>query len=238
MNPWKLFKTSEINLATEIVAKISEILKKFSSIDLNSISDADKQSLLVLSDNMVPYEWRKLWQGPKLATEFLKSVSVRVQHVSKFADALDDPITEIDFAKIFNVDSFLSTVKLVTSRDLKVSTSHLTLESFTDAQMRHHIKFDQSVVVNVAPLLIDGLSFDKNRLVQADGSNVNSFTSHIFFYFKEIVAGHASEEPNAVEIPLYATHSREKLLCTFKLNTSLERDEIIYSGTSLIVPAN
>lgn len=238
VNPWKLFKSSEISLAIQLVKKISETLSKFSSIDLNSISDVDKNVLLTLSDNAVPYDWRKLWHGPKLASEFLKSVAVRVQTVSKFADNLDGAIHEIDFSKIFNVDSFLSTVKLVTSRELKISTSDLNLESFTDESKRERTKLDQAVIISVAPLLIDGLSFENNRLVQPDGSSTNNFTSSIFLYFKQTSHGLSEDEPNTYAIPLYATHFREKLLCTIKLNTALGKDDIVYSGTSLIVPGN
>lgn len=238
VSPWKLFKSSEISLAIDLVRKISETLSKFTSIDLNSISDSDKNSLLTLSDNAVPYEWRKLWSGPKLASEFLKSVAVRVQTVSRFVDNLDEAIHEIDFSKIFNVDSFLSTVKLETSRELKVSTSDLILESFTDKSKHERMKFDQAIIITVAPLMIDGLSFEKNRLVPSDGSSTINFTSPIYLYFKELSTAHIEDEPNTYTIPLYATHFREKLLCTIKLSTSLERDEIVYSGTSLIVPGN
>lgn len=217
---------------------MSETLSKFSSIDLNSITDADKSILLTLSDNSVPYEWRKLWQGPKLASEFLKAVAIRVQTVSKFLDHLDDEIHEVDFSKIFNVDSFLSTIKLVTSRQLKVSASDLLLESFTDAAKHDKMKFDQVFVVKISPLLIDGMSFDKTRLVQSDGSSTNNFTSPIFLYFKEHTNAPASDEPGMYAVPLYATHLREKLLCTIKLNTSLDKGDIIYSGTSLIIPGN
>jgi hypothetical protein len=210
---------------------------KFTSIDLNSISDSDKSVFMTLSDNAVPYEWRKLWQGPKVASEYLKSVAVRVQTVSSFISNLNDPIHDVDFSKIFNVDSFLSTVKLETSRELKVSTSSLTLESFTDESKHEKMKFDQANIVKVAPLLIDGLSFDNNRLVPSDTSSTN-FTTPIYIYFKETSTINTDDDRNTVAIPLYATQFREKFLCTIKLNTSMERDQIIYSGTSLIVPGN
>lgn len=238
VNPWKLFKSSEISLAVQLVKKISETLSRFTSIDLNSISDVDRSVLLTLSDNAVPYDWRKLWQGPKLASDFLKSVAIRVQTVSNFLEDLNGAINEIDFSKIFNVDSFLSTVKLVTSRELKVSTSNLMLESFTDESKHDRIKFNQSIIITVAPLLIDGLGFKNHRLTQPDGSNTNNFTSPIFLFFKESTHGLSEDDPSTFTIPLYATPLREKLLCTIKLSTSLDKDDIVYSGTSLIVPGN
>jgi Dynein heavy chain C-terminal domain len=238
VNPWRLFKTSEIMLAYNLTSKISQTMDKFKAIDLNSISDGDRNTLLTLSDNNVPYEWRKLWQGPKMASEFLKSVIVRIPTVLKFLDTLENSIDEIDFSKIFNVDSFLSTVKLVTSRDKGVSASNLTMESFTDSSQYEIIRNQQTRVIKIAPLLIDGLGFEKNMLVSTDNFNSNNFTGNIYIYYRDEKEGSGVNETNVCSIPLYSTYSREKLLGTIKLSTRLDKDEIIYSGTSLIVPSN
>lgn len=239
VNPWRLFKTSEISLASSLVNKISETLSKFSSIDLNSISDGDKSTLLTLSDNIVPYDWRKMWQGPKMATEFLKSVTVRIQTVIKFLTNLDDSIDEIDFAKIFNVDSFLSTVKLVASRDMKVSASDLVMDSFTSDAKYENMRHQQTKVMKIAPLQVDGLGFEKDMLIASEGINSNSLTGNIYILFKESAKSTSDDDDSHVyAVPLYSTYTREKLLCSIKLNTRLDKNDIIYSGTSLIVPSN
>lgn len=213
-------------------------MAKFTTIDLNSISDSDKNILLVLSDNSVPYDWRKMWQGPKLASEFLKSVSVRIQNVTKFLNSLDASIDEVDFSKIFNVDSFLSTVKLVTSRDMQVSTSDLVMESFTDEMKFESTRHQKNKIIKVAALQIDGLSYENNMLTTSDHFNAGNLTSNIFIYFKEAVKKVPDEDPHIYPIPLYSTYTREKLLCTINLNTRLDKNDIIYSGTALIVPNN
>lgn len=238
MNPWRLFKTSEIILANNLTKKINETLAKFTTIDLNSISDADKNILLTLSDNSVPYEWRKLWQGPKLATDFLKSVSVRIQTITGFLNSFDDSINEVDFSKIFNVDSFLSTLKLVTSRDKKISASNLVMESFTDDAKYEAVKSQNNNVVKVAPLQVDGLCFDNGKLMSSDYFNASNLTSNVYIYFKEITKGIQDEDAHIYPVPLYSTYTREKLLCTIKLNTRLDKNDIMYSGTALIVPNN
>jgi hypothetical protein len=239
VNPWRLFKTSEILLASNLSRKISETLQKFASIDLNSISDSDKSILLTLSDNSVPYDWRKMWQGPKMVSEFLKSVSVRIQNITKYLNTLDEPVEEIDFSKIFNVDSFLSTVKLITSRDMNISTSDLTMNSFTDDRKYESMRNQQNKVIKVAPLQVDGLGIENNMLVAAsEGFAVNSLTGNVYIFFKEQVKGNSDDDSHVYPVPLYSTYTREKLLCTIKLNTRLDRSDIIYSGTALIVPNN
>lgn len=237
VNPWKLFKISEIILAVEIVKKISSTLSKFGSIDLHSIAEVDKKSLLTLSDNSVPYDWRKLWPGPNLASEFLKSVAVRVQTVATYLENLDEAILEVEFSKIFNVDSFLSTMKLVSSRELKVPTSNLTLESFTSQAEFERLKSDRWIIVKVTSLLIDGLTFEGNRLVQQSGGSTVSYTPPIYLLFRDKTRVSA-DDPSTHSVSLYATYSREKLLCKIKLGTSLDRDAITLSGVSLVVPGN
>jgi dynein heavy chain 2 len=118
IDPWRLFKVSEIIIAVNLYKSISETLSRFGVLihEMHAITDAEKKTLLILCDNQVPYEFRKIWSGPKMASEYLKSVSVRIQKTFSYVNGLEDPINEANFSEIFNVDSLLSTVKLVTSR--------------------------------------------------------------------------------------------------------------------------
>lgn len=239
MNPWHLFKSSEAILAFNISSKISETFLKIASLDLNLISDNDKTTLLALSDNSVPFEWRKIWQGPNVASEFLKSVTIRIQTALKFLDHMDDEIIEIDLAKIFNADSFLSTLKLVSSRSLKVSTSNLIMESTFDDKQYERIKHGQFKLVKLAPLMIDGLAYSENSLVISNGYNSSNMSSHVYIYFKEEHIGNTAQNQSHMhDVPLYSNFSREKQLCTIKINSNLHESDIIYSGTALIVPSN
>lgn len=232
VNPWRLFKISEAILAFKISSKISETFTKIASLDLNVISDNDRNILLTLSDNSVPYEWRKMWQGPKVASEFLKAVISRIQNAISLVRNLNDEMNEIDFSKIFNVDSFLSTVKLVTARNLKVSSSNLILEYFIDEKLGNK----SSKIIKVAPLMIDGFVLYENRLVAPEGYNSNNMSGNVFLYYRES-SGNSEEDLRKMHVlPLYSNYSREKLLCTIKINSNLEKNEIIYSGTAFIVP--
>lgn len=239
VNPWCLFKTSEAILAFNISTKITETFSKIASLDLNMVSENDRNILLTLSDNSVPFEWRKIWHGSKVASEFLKSVIVRIHTALKFINSLDDEMDEVDFGKIFNVDSFLSTVKLVTSRSLKVSTSNLKMESFLDDSQYERMQKNQYKLIKVAPLMIDGLAYYENKLVVNDGYNSNNMSKHIYIYFKEAINETLlNEKSRMCKVPMYSNYLREKLLCTIIMNTSLNESDIIYSGTALIVPMN
>lgn len=118
IDPWKLFKVSEIMLAVNLFQIINELMNRLNFLihEMHSITESERKILLVLSDNQVPYELRKIWSGPKLATEYLKGVISRVQKTFSYLNSLEDTLREINFSEVFNVDSFLSTIKLVTSR--------------------------------------------------------------------------------------------------------------------------
>ena len=121
---------------------------------------------------------------------------------------------------------------------MQVSTSDLVMESFTDEMKFESTKHQKNKIIKVAPLQVDGLSFENNMLSTSDHFKAGNSTNNIFIYFKEAVKGNPDEDPHIYPIPLYSTYTREKLLCTINLNTRLDKNDIIYSGTALIVPNN
>lgn len=52
----------------------------------------------------------------------------------------------------------------------------------------------------------------------------------------ESAANAAAIDKNMIELPLYSNSSREHLICTLKLSTTIEKEAIILSGVALVVP--
>lgn len=80
------------------------------------MSKVDIQLMKCLGENQVPLEWKKLWNGPKLATDYIKNVvhkGVEAEKRYKMRDHLDG---EINFVDMYNVKTFLATLKLIRSR--------------------------------------------------------------------------------------------------------------------------
>lgn len=84
--------------------------------DPNAMSKADIHQMKCLGENQVPLEWKKLWTGPKLATDYIKSIVCRGVEAEKRYRMKDTLEGEINFAEMYNVKTFLATLKLMRSR--------------------------------------------------------------------------------------------------------------------------
>lgn len=230
------FKISEIQIANEITHVITSTLARFRSFDMNSLTSSDEKIILTLSDNSVPYEWRKIWNGPKIATDYLRAVSTRALHAIQLIDRAQDPITEIDFSTIFNVDSFLSMLKILTSRNLGVPPNNLVLDSECKEDFYERMKNQHVNIVKIHPLIIDGLNMEKQHLIRGSAS-LNS-TCPFFLYFKEAKKSESPETRDLHSISVYSTFARDELLCTISLKSMMSQEEVVYSGTALVVNAN
>lgn len=230
------FKLSEAQIANEITHVITSTLAKLRSVDKNSLTAAEEKMLLTLSDNSVPYEWRKVWNGPRIATDYLKAVSIRAMNAIQLLNRAQEPIGEIDFSSIFNVDSFLSMLKILTSRSVGVPPNDLVLDSECDESVYERMKAQHTYIVKVQPLIIDGLQMENQQLVKSS-TGVNS-TSTFYLFYREMKASELSVARDHHPIPVYSTFAREELLCTINLKSMLSQHEIVYSGTALVVNAN
>lgn len=45
-----------------------------------------------------------------------------------------------------------------------------------------------------------------------------------------------SNDKDIIELPLYSNSTREHLICTLKLSTTIDKEAIILSGAALVVP--
>lgn len=123
---------------------------------------------------------------------------------------------------------------------MKISTSDLTLESFTDHNKYSQMKNVTRNVVKVAPLILDGLNFINGKLSLSNDSDYSATTNEIFIHYVPVASkkNQYDEDSKFCKLPLYTTYSREKLLCTIRLPTLLSKEEIIYAGAALIIPNN
>lgn len=107
-----LFLSFNPKIIHKTLARLHTVIK-----DPNTISRIDVQLMKCLGENQVPLEWKKLWNGgPKLATDYIKSVvhkGVEAEKRYKMKEQLDD---EINFVDMYNVKTFLATLKMIRSR--------------------------------------------------------------------------------------------------------------------------
>lgn len=214
--------------------------------------------LLQLSDNQVPVQWKKLWNGPKAATNYLKAMFVRAitaeQRVSQRMPQ------SVDLSTIYNADTFFAALKLIAARDYPedISTTEieLTLRVKGEQDDQGRTREDLNSIV-IAPLLIEGgLNFDsrtgmltKVRVAAGRENKATTATPELILVLSRIKspanynsdAGDDDEDEdlaaNECIVPLYSNGNRDKLICSFKLPIDSNlRALAVYAALALIIP--
>lgn len=119
-NPWTSFVLSEFLMAKNLFITIHTTLSMIHVAikDISSLTRDNLALIRVICENQVPLKWRQIWSGPKLIVDYIKAVVSRGveaekrYQVSNHLDFCDD----IDFAKVYNVESFLAALKLKNAR--------------------------------------------------------------------------------------------------------------------------
>lgn len=217
--------------------------------------------LLQLSDNQVPVQWNKLWNGPRAATNYLKAMFVR-------AMAAEQRVSQrmpqsVDLSTIYNVDTFFAALKLIAARDYPedISTTEIELElrvkgEENDQGRSRETREDLNSIV-IAPLLIEGgLNFDSRtgmltKVREAAGreNKATTTTPELILVLSRIKspanyntdAGDDDEDEelaaNECVVPLYANGNRDKLICSFALLIDRNlRALAVYAALALIIP--
>lgn len=119
-NPWTLFVISELLMAKNIFKAIHTTLSMIhiAMKDVSSLTRDTFDLIRIICENQVPFKWRQIWSGPRLIVDYMKAVvsrsieAERRYQVSIHIDFCD----EIDFAKVYNIESFLAALKLKNAR--------------------------------------------------------------------------------------------------------------------------
>lgn len=209
----------------------------------------DDSRLMKLSDNQVPLQWKRLWSGPKSATNYLPAISARAFAAEQRLLHGGGIPQRIDMATIFNVDTFLATLKLIVARDHPEGISTTEIGLSLRLANRGGTSRDVLNSVVIAPLIIEGgLNVDESSgmLVNARNSTATTtLTPELILVLSRIKApvGHEPEdawsedEGGEIIVPLYANGNREKLICTFQMPIAdTLRTVAAYSGLALIIP--
>lgn len=142
---------SELTTVRNLYEAIDGCLQtiKGSLKEIATISGKDRTILTTICDNQVPLQWRRLWSGPKTVIEYLKAIGFKTRETELLYNkvAEENPIVEVNFNNLFNVEAFLTTLKMVKSQELGVSTTELKLCAYFDERKREK-------AVTVASLLV------------------------------------------------------------------------------------
>lgn len=119
-NPWTLFIISELQMAKNLFKTIHSTLSTIhvAMKDVSSLTRDTLQLIRIICENQVPLKWRQIWSGPRSIVDYIKAVVSRGAEAEQRYQTSShvDFCDEIDFATVFNVESFLAALKLKNAR--------------------------------------------------------------------------------------------------------------------------
>lgn len=85
---------------------------------MSTISRDTLHLIRVICENQVPLKWRQIWSGPRLIVDYMKSIVNRgIEAQNRFRTSRQsDFCQQVDFTRVFNVESFLAALKLTNAR--------------------------------------------------------------------------------------------------------------------------
>lgn len=88
--------------------------------DISTLTKDDVALMMAICENQVPIKWRQIWSGPRSIVDYMKAVVSRGFEAEKRYEQSNNDAsafcTEIDLAKVYNVEAFLAALKLKNAR--------------------------------------------------------------------------------------------------------------------------
>lgn len=129
--PWKLFIISELLMAKNIFKAIHSTLSMIhiAMKDMSSLTRDTQNLIRIICENQVPFKWRQIWSGPRQIVDYIKAVVSRGAEAERRyqANSHIDFCNDIDFAKVYNVESFLAALKLKNAQYVRLFDAHISL---------------------------------------------------------------------------------------------------------------
>lgn len=125
-----LFIVSELLLAINLFKIIHNTLSTIHIAikDLSSITRDTLNLIRTICENQVPLKWRQIWSGPASIVDYIKAVVSRgIEAEKRFQGSSHiDFCDDIDFTKVFYVQSLLAALKLKNARQAHFSLNYLS----------------------------------------------------------------------------------------------------------------
>lgn len=181
-----------------------------------------------------PVEWLNIWEGPESPNNWLKSFFKKLMSLKSWADIAKSGASfsnkKLDLNDLFNPETFLNAQKQATSRKIKTPLDELKLVvAFNQNEI------DSNFSLNLNELLLQGCSFENGRLVDSNSDENKEFTNLPPIYIAYIPKN--AKEPYAdmpkLDVPVYDTFIREKLICCLGLPYQGDKNKLIIKGTAI-----
>ncbi|KAI9332693.1 dynein heavy chain and region D6 of dynein motor-domain-containing protein [Obelidium mucronatum] len=221
-DPVLSFLTLELGVGVSIMQKIHS--------DLSSMSKTLRGTLLMTNEVLnictslmkaeTPSSWMALWEGPEDPQDFLTSVVKNTLNADDLCGKAQSGAifsTPLKLSCLFNPIPFLNALRQQTSRKLKIPMDDFALFS----TWKKSELGQAALPIAVEGLLLQGCNMDSMRLIEASSEDA-SFTSVPVAYLAWMPKTFVLS--SRIDVPLYVTPTREKLVGTLQVPCSPEEE--------------
>lgn len=115
-----MFVVAELQLAAQLFQMIHSTLVTLHAAikGPDSLPSGVRQTMWSIRENQVPLAWRKLWSGPRTVIEFIRaSIARGIAAERRYrSDGAKSFGSHINFGEIFNLEGFMSALKLTNAK--------------------------------------------------------------------------------------------------------------------------
>ncbi|CEO98015.1 hypothetical protein PBRA_006129 [Plasmodiophora brassicae] len=194
--------------------------------------EADARALMKGS---VPSSWSSIWaSGPENASAFVSEVISRQPALASWADRLSSNSllsAPLRLAHLFHPAAFLNAFRQETARQLQLSIDSLRIVCALD---RTRLPRAASPVMQVEGLLLQGAAFTNGQLSSLSAQSP-LLQALPLCYIAFVDAAQPDPYNDAVQLPLYESTTRDKVVSELKLPCSGDARQWILAGAAIFL---
>ncbi|XP_040514464.1 cytoplasmic dynein 2 heavy chain 1 isoform X1 [Gallus gallus] len=235
-SPILSFITLEQFSAIRLVQSVHQSLASLSKVIRGtSLLSSEVQRLAsALINQKCPPTWQSKWEGPEDPLQYIRSLVARALAIQNWVEKAEKQkllSDTLDLSELFHPDTFLNALRQETARVMSCSVDSL---KFT-ASWKGRIQ-EGKLQVKVTGLLLEGCSFDGNRLSENlhDSPSVSSVLPCYMAWIPQDVYGPYSPE-ECISLPVYTSMERDRVVTNIDVPCGGNQDQWIQCGAALFL---
>ena len=239
--PLSQFVRMESIFASDIIQLVDQHMKAIKRVVYGSglLTPQIQVNGSALMAGRVPMAWEKKWEGPENPQAWLKAVVLKKIALDKWSTKMDSlksagSRVHLDLSELFNPGTFLMALRQQTSRIGRLPMDDLALSSsFGDELDRAPLP------VSITGLLMQGATFEEGRLALAgDGAPELCTMNACTLAFTPTSNAHKKTDKGKLDVPLYFSPTREKLLTPISISVQSQAEDWIIAGVALFLSSD
>ena len=229
-DPINIYIKSEANLLIDLASivqfclnDINNVLNKNYNITTQIMNDSNN-----LLNNEIPEAWTKIWEGPELPNNYLKSLGRKIKGIEYYLKNIDNLLEkcDINLCEFLHPEAFFNALRQKTSRKNNIPIDELDIIcEFNDNPQTE-------IYAKITGLLLQGSDFKQNKLVDILG-NQNEIINMPKCVLKFVEEKLIKKKDNDIDIPVYDNLFRDHFICSLRIPFNGDLENGILKGIAI-----